>query len=72
MVSRLPLMFALLVPVFGLTSSTLWIIALAIGQLLCITLLSVYMSLAKGIKQEVSIIICLIVLYFNLLFYVLT
>jgi hypothetical protein len=70
--SRLPLMLALLVPVFGQTSSTSWTIALAIGQLLCIALLSVYMSLAKGIKQEVPIIICLIVLYFNLLFYVVT
>jgi len=58
-VSRLPLMLALLVPVFGLTSSNSWIIALAIGQLLCIALLSVYISLSKGIKQEVPIIICL-------------
>jgi choline-glycine betaine transporter len=63
-------MLALLVPVFGLTSSNSWIIALAIGQLLCIALLSVYISLSKGIKQEVPIIICLMVLYFNLLFYV--
>lgn len=68
--SRLPLMLALLVPVFGLASSSSWIIALAIGQLLCIALLSVYMSLSKGMKQETPIIICLIVLYFNLLFYV--
>jgi DNA-binding transcriptional ArsR family regulator len=69
MVSRIPLMLSLIVPIIGITSSGISIATLALAQLASIALLSLYVSLSKGIRQEITVIICLVILYFNLLFF---
>jgi len=59
------------VPILGVSDPYINTVALALGQLVCIVLLSMYVSLAKGIRQEISVVICVVLLYFNLLSYVL-
>jgi hypothetical protein len=70
MISRLPLMLALIVPILGISLQVASVATLAVAQLASIGLLSIFLSLSKGIKQEVTIIVCLALLYFNLLFFV--
>lgn len=65
--SRVPLWLALIDPLLGFNSSYFSISILAISQLVSIYLLSASISLSKGIRQEVSIIMCLALLYLNLL-----
>jgi len=69
MLSRVPLMLALIVPILGVSSQTISVFSLAIAQLVSVALLSVYISFSKGIKMEIAVIICLVVLYFNLLLF---
>ncbi|MDD1766302.1 MAG: helix-turn-helix domain-containing protein [Candidatus Methanomethyliaceae archaeon] len=71
MLSRIPLMFIMLDPIIGVSSQTLSIIILAVGQLISIFILSIGIALSKGIKQEISIIICLVILYLNIIIYTL-
>ncbi|MCQ5377658.1 MAG: helix-turn-helix domain-containing protein [Candidatus Methanomethylicia archaeon] len=65
--SRVPLWLALIDPILGVNSSYFSIALLAVSQLISIYLLSASISLSKGIRQEVSIIMCLVLLYLNLL-----
>jgi len=71
LLSRAPLLLTLIVPILGVSDPYINTVALALGQLVCIVLLSMYVSLAKGIRQEISVVICVVLLYFNLLSYVL-
>lgn len=64
MISRIPLWAALADPLIGLGNFAS-ILLLAASQLLSIYLLSVSVSLSKGIKQEISIIMCLVLLYLS-------
>ncbi len=67
MISRVPLMATLIPPILEISSPPVSIAALALGQLASIYLLSISISLSKGIRQEISIMICLLVLYFSIL-----
>ncbi|MBM5805869.1 MAG: helix-turn-helix transcriptional regulator [Candidatus Verstraetearchaeota archaeon] len=69
MFSRIPLMLVLLVPILGVSYAPVSIATLALGQLVSILVLSIFTSLSKGVRQEVAIIICLIMLYFEILLY---
>lgn len=69
MLSRPPLMLSLIVPIVGISSPELSIATLALGQLVSIAILSIYVSLSKGIRQETTVIMCLVLLYFDLLFF---
>jgi DNA-binding transcriptional ArsR family regulator len=71
MLSRIPLILVMIDPIIGITSQSLSIIILAIGQLISIFILSTGIALSKGIKQEISIIICLVILYLNIIIYTL-
>jgi DNA-binding transcriptional ArsR family regulator len=71
MISRIPLILTLSVPILGISNQFISIVAIALGQLTCIVLLSMYVSLSKGIRQEISVVVCIVLLYFNLLVYVL-
>lgn len=71
MLSRIPLMLVMLDPIIGVASQTLSIVILAVAQLISIFILSTGIALSKGIKQEISIIICLVILYLNILVYTL-
>jgi DNA-binding transcriptional ArsR family regulator len=70
LLSRIPLMLTLLVPILGIGDPYVNTIAMALGQLACVVLLSMYLSLAKGMRQEISMVMCIALLYFNLLAYV--
>lgn len=70
MLSRIPLILTLIVPIMGIGDPFVNIVAVALGQLACIVLLSMYISMSKGIRQEVSVMMCIALLYFNLLAYV--
>lgn len=70
LLSRVPLLAALIVPILGISDPYVSTIVTALGQLACIILLSMYVSLAKGLRQEVSVVMCVALLYFNLLGYV--
>lgn len=70
MISRVPLVLALVVPILGITNQFVSIAVTALGQLACIILLSMYVSLSKGIRQEMSVVMCIALLYFNLLAYI--
>ncbi len=69
MLSRLPLMVIVFDPVLSVASPQLSLAIVAIGQLVSIYLLSMSLSLSKGIRQELALIMCLVLLYFNLIFY---
>jgi DNA-binding transcriptional ArsR family regulator len=71
LLSRVPLILTLTVPILGISDPYINTIVMALGQLACIILLSMYVSLAKGIRQEVSVVMCVALLYFNLLSYLL-
>jgi hypothetical protein len=68
--SKVPLILTLIVPILGISDPYINTIVMALGQLVCIVLLSMYVSLAKGIRQEISVVMCVVLLYFNLLAYV--
>lgn len=70
MLSRVPLILTLLAPILGVSNQFINIVVIALGQLACVVILSMYVSLSKGIRQEVSIVVCIALLYFNLLAYV--
>jgi hypothetical protein len=70
MLSRVPLMLTLVVPILGISDSFINVITIALGQLACIVILSMYVSLSKGVRQETSVAMCIVLLYFNLLAYV--
>ena len=69
LLSRAPLIATLVIPILGISDPYINTIVMALGQLACIVLLSMYVSLAKGIRQEVSVLMCVALLYFNLLSY---
>lgn len=69
MLSRLPLMVIIFDPVLSVALPQFSLAIVAIGQLVSIYLLSMSLSLSKGIRQEVALIICLVLLYFNIIFY---
>ncbi len=68
MLSRLPLMIIAADPLLG-NLQPLSLAAVAIGQLASVYALSMSLSLSKGIRQEAALIICLVILYLNLFFY---
>ena len=43
--------------------------AVALGQLASVYALSMSLSLSKGIRQEAALIMCLVILYLNIFFY---
>ena len=68
MLSRLPLVFLMLDPIIQATAM-LAVVVLALGQLVSIYMLSTALSFSKGIRQELTIIICLMILYINLVIF---
>jgi DNA-binding transcriptional ArsR family regulator len=68
MLSRLPLMIIVVDPLLG-NLQPLSLAAVAIGQLASVYALSMSLSLSKGIRQEAALIMCLVILYLNLFFY---
>jgi len=69
MLSRIPLLFLMFDSILQITSVPFSIIILSVGQLISIYTLSTSLSFSKGIKQEISLIICLVILYLNLTIY---
>ncbi|MCQ8892485.1 MAG: helix-turn-helix domain-containing protein [Candidatus Methanosuratincola sp.] len=69
MISRAPLLLLFLIPAAGLGGSIFSIIMTALAQLLSVFIMSIFLSLSRGLRQEYSIMICLIILYGNLLVY---
>ncbi len=68
MLSRLPLMIIAVDPLLG-NLQPLSLAAVALGQLASVYALSMSLSLSKGIRQETALIICLVILYLNIFFY---
>ncbi len=68
MLSRLPLMIIVVDPLLG-NLQPLSLAVVALGQLASVYALSMSLSLSKGIRQEAALIICLVILYLNLFFY---
>lgn len=71
LLSRVPLLLTLIVPILGIADPYVNTVVMAVGQLACVLLLSMYLSLAKGMRQEITVVMCIALLYFNLLSYVL-
>ncbi|MEN3057350.1 MAG: helix-turn-helix domain-containing protein [Candidatus Methanosuratincola petrocarbonis] len=69
LLSRLPLMIVLVLALAPLDGPSVAIAVTAVSQLLSILVLSIFLSLSKGIRQEISIILGLVLLYLNLLVY---
>ncbi len=69
MLSRLPLMIIVVDPLLVGNLQPLSLAVVALGQLASVYALSMSFSLSKGIRQEVALIICLVILYLNLFFY---
>jgi DNA-binding transcriptional ArsR family regulator len=69
LLSRLPLMLVFVLVLAPLDAPGLAIAVTAFSQLLSILVLSTFLSLSKGIRQEISIILGLVLLYLNLLVY---
>lgn len=65
--SRLPLLLVLTPVLAGLDQPAAAVAFTAAAQLLSVYLLSVFLSLTKGIRQEKSLIVCLAVLYIGIL-----
>ncbi len=66
--SRLPMMIIVADPVLVGTLQPLSLAIVAFGQLASVYALSMSLSLSKGIRQEIALIICLVLLYFNLFY----
>lgn len=69
LISRLPLLLVFMLVFFGLDEVTISIAVTAVAQLLSIFVLSTFLSFSKGLRQEISIILGLGLLYLNLLAY---
>ncbi len=69
MVSRAPLMLLFLIPALGVGGSAVSVAVTGIAQLLSVFSASAFLSLSRGIRQERSIIVCLFILYGNILVY---
>jgi len=71
LMARLPLMLILIPHLYGFSSSPLSLIAFAMGPLISIFVLAFFFALSKGIRPEVSIITCFVLLYFDIFVYML-
>ncbi|MDI9644418.1 MAG: helix-turn-helix domain-containing protein [Candidatus Verstraetearchaeota archaeon] len=67
LLSRLPLLLFFALPFARVDDLVVGIAVAALAQLLSIFVLSTFLSLSKGLRQEVSIILCLLLLYLYLL-----
>ncbi len=71
LIARLPLMLILLPHLCGFSSSPLSLAAFAMGPLISVFMLAFFFALSKGIRPEVSIITCFVLLYFDIFVYML-
>lgn len=69
LISRLPL---LLIIAANLYPSPLSAIAFSVGPLLSLAILALFLSISKGIRPEIAIIICFITFYLDITVYSLT
>ncbi|MEJ5292455.1 MAG: helix-turn-helix domain-containing protein [Candidatus Methanosuratincola sp.] len=67
MLSRLPLLLIFVLALSGLDAPGVAIAVTALAQLLSILVLATFLSFSKGMRQEISIILGLVLLYLNLL-----
>ncbi|HPC28417.1 MAG TPA: helix-turn-helix domain-containing protein [Candidatus Methanomethylicus sp.] len=71
LIARLPLMLILVPHLYGLGTSPLSLAAFAMGPLISVFMLAFFFALSKGIRPEVSIITCFVLLYFDIFVYML-
>ncbi|MEM4656788.1 MAG: hypothetical protein QXX77_00005, partial [Candidatus Methanosuratincola sp.] len=69
LLSRLPLLLMFVLVFSGLDVPGVAVAVTALAQLLSILVLATFLSLSKGMRQEIAIILGLILLYLNLLVY---
>lgn len=69
LLSRLPLLLMFVLVFAGLDAPGVAVAVTALAQLLSILVLATFLSLSKGMRQEIAIILGLILLYLNLLVY---
>jgi DNA-binding transcriptional ArsR family regulator len=68
--ARLPL-FLIIAAIFFASPSIFYSIAVAVGTILSLALLTIFTALSKGIRPEIALIICFVALYFDLFIYAL-
>jgi DNA-binding transcriptional ArsR family regulator len=71
LIARLPLMLILVPHLYGISASPLSLVAFAMGPLISIFMLAFFFALSKGIRPEISIIACFVLLYFDIFVYML-
>jgi len=69
MISRLPLMLIIVPYLFNLGGTLVSLITFALGPLFSIVILSLFTSVAKGIRYEITIIMSFILLYIDIFIY---
>jgi hypothetical protein len=70
-IARLPLFLIIAAILLGPGPSIFYPIALAVGTILSLALLSIFTALSKGIRPEIAVIISFVALYFDLFIYTL-
>ena len=69
LISRLPLVLILCPYIFGLGGTILSLITLALGPLISIGMLSLFVAVSKGIRYEIAIIMSFAMLYIDIFIY---
>lgn len=69
LLSRMPLLLMFVLVFAGLDAPGVAVAVTALAQLMSILVLATFLSLSKGMRQEIAIIFGLILLYLNLLVY---